>query len=111
MIYEIELITSKKATEIIEERLPFGLFIAKENNKYIAIDNRSGDAWTEEFYSLYVANCWLVDDLLTEEAYAVDNAITQIAESIKSLPWYEDESMERCRELAEHQVISLKREC
>ena len=57
---KIREITSDIAHEIIEtavrklEGYPVvnehrGLFIVKENGKFVAIDNMDGDAWTEEF--------------------------------------------------------------
>ncbi|MGL4573011.1 MAG: hypothetical protein ACRCVJ_18370 [Clostridium sp.] len=42
-------ITSKEAETIIETRKPLGLFWLKENGWYVAIDNSTGDAWTEDF--------------------------------------------------------------
>lgn len=40
--------------KIIKERLPLGLFYAWSNNEnvWIAVDNSTGDAWTEEFQSV-----------------------------------------------------------
>lgn len=37
--------------EVIDNREPLGLFWAKDNkvNKYVAVDNSTGEAWTEEF--------------------------------------------------------------
>lgn len=42
-------ITNKEALSIIETRLPLGNFWLKENDKYVAISNEDGNAWTEEF--------------------------------------------------------------
>lgn len=52
MVHELELfemVDSEKATRIINLRQPLGCFWLKEKNKYIAIDNSTGDAWAEEF--------------------------------------------------------------
>ncbi|HCL4480312.1 TPA: hypothetical protein N2D99_002400 [Clostridium botulinum] len=46
---ECKEITINEASEIIENRKPLGAFWLKENKFYIAIDNTTGDAWTEEF--------------------------------------------------------------
>lgn len=45
----IQEITIEQALEIIETREPLGLFWAKDGRKYVAIDNTTWDAWTEEF--------------------------------------------------------------
>ena len=42
-------ITSKEARTIIKTRKPLGVFWLKENGWYVAIDNRTSDAWTENF--------------------------------------------------------------
>lgn len=96
MTIDIELVNHEKALQIIESREPLGLFISKDGEKYVAIDNQTGDAWTEEFNSLYVANCCLTGSMDTEEAYKVDDCITQLAEVVQN------------RELAEYQVIDLR---
>ena len=44
-----EQISQEKANEIIETREPLGKFWCKEGNIYVAIDNSTGDAWTEDF--------------------------------------------------------------
>lgn len=56
---DIMEITSKEAMQIIENRKPLGIFYVKENGKYVGIDNRTGDAWTEEFKSLSACEAWL----------------------------------------------------
>lgn len=42
-------ITSNEAEKIIDTRKPLGKFYFKEDGLFIAIDNSTGDAWTEEF--------------------------------------------------------------
>ena len=37
---------------IIAERKPLGLFYSKEGSSFIAVDNSTGEAWTEEFENL-----------------------------------------------------------
>lgn len=45
---EIIQITSDEAKEIIDKRAPLGKFYLIDGDKYVGIDNSSGDAWTEE---------------------------------------------------------------
>lgn len=108
MAREIMLIKPEKALEIIETREPLGLFIAKDGEKYIAIDNTDGNAWTEEFCSLYVANCWLTGIMYTDEAHDIDGCIQRLAETIHKHTWYQDETIEKCREMAEYQIMKLR---
>ncbi|WP_302773553.1 hypothetical protein [Clostridium paraputrificum] len=56
ILKENEVLNSKfkrvsinKASRIINEREPKGLFWTKEGEWYIAIDNLTGDAWTKNF--------------------------------------------------------------
>ena len=58
---------------VIEARRPLGLFLARATAKsqpgarWIAVDNSTGDAWTEDFPSLAAAIAWLVGDGEAEE--------------------------------------------
>lgn len=45
--------------KVIEERVPCGCFLAKEDGKWVAVDNSTGDAWTEEFTRKRQAIRWL----------------------------------------------------
>ena len=45
---------------VIDLRTPLGLFLTKEGRKWIAVDNSTGDAWTEEFYQKHQAIRWLL---------------------------------------------------
>lgn len=119
MTIEIETIKPEKAQEIINLAVKemesgrkatsnLNLYLAKDGEKYIAIDNKTGDCLVEEFYSLYVANCWLLGTMDTEEAYEIDINIWRIADIIKTHPWYENETIEKCREFAEYQIMKLR---
>jgi len=57
----IEIITKKKASEIIATGGKKGLFFRfdKKSKKYIGIDNRTCEAWTEEFDDLKSCKKWL----------------------------------------------------
>ncbi len=54
-------ISEKDATIIIERRHPYGLFFLKDGSVYVGIDNRDGDAWTEEFPTKRKCLEWLTD--------------------------------------------------
>ena len=45
--------------KVIEERTPCGRFLTKEGRKWVAVDNSTGDAWTEEFSCKRQAVRWL----------------------------------------------------
>lgn len=57
----IEYLYISDVRDVIEKREPKGLFITRDGEKYVGIDNRDGDAWTEEFD--YAEDCigWLYD--------------------------------------------------
>lgn len=44
----IKFVTIPFAESVIKERKPRGMFITVENQKYIVIDNRTGDAHTNQ---------------------------------------------------------------
>ena len=56
---DIMKITPIEAAKIIETREPRGMFYCIENSTYVGIDNRTGDAWTEDFKSLGACKRWL----------------------------------------------------
>lgn len=61
---DIRKVTSEEAEKIIETRVPRGLFYTIEKDSkigkpYVGIDNRDGDAWTEDFKSLSGCKRWL----------------------------------------------------
>ena len=55
----IKRVSAKSLCEVIENRTPCGLFLAKEGHKWVAVDNSIGDAWTEEFPRKRQAVRWL----------------------------------------------------
>lgn len=55
----VKMISADEMHSIIENRKSRGQFIAYENDKYIACDNTTGDAWIEEFETLEEAINWL----------------------------------------------------
>ena len=56
---EVRQVSPKKLTAVISCRVPIGLFLTKEGHKWVAVDNSTGDAWTEEFRWRYQAIRWL----------------------------------------------------
>ncbi len=58
-MFEICQISKEQALPIILERKPLGLFFCKENQRYVAIDNSRGEAFTEEFDTVDLCKDWL----------------------------------------------------
>lgn len=56
---DIKNITNKQANEIIESRIPIGLFYARDGDRYVGIDNLTGHAWVEEFENSNHCITWL----------------------------------------------------
>ena len=60
---------------------PRGRFLAQdpETGMWCAVDNETGDAWTEEFFSRYVALQWLCTTVYhdTEYAHQIDRRAKQ----------------------------------
>ena len=55
----IHRVSSKQLTDVIERHTPLGLFLTKEGRIWVAVDNTTGDAWTEEFSRKRHAVRWL----------------------------------------------------
>ena len=56
---KIQRVSPERLRQIIERYAPRGLFLAKEGRTWVAVDNTTGDAWTEEFYRKRQAIRWL----------------------------------------------------
>ena len=63
----IKCISKQTALAIIEHRNPLGNYIAVDGNKYIAIDNTIGEAYTEEFEQLSTAYLFLANPFIKLE--------------------------------------------
>ena len=62
MCYErlrIQRVRPERMMNVIDFRIPLGLFLTKEGRKWVAVDNSTGDAWTEEFRWRHQAVRWL----------------------------------------------------
>ena len=46
---QIKEVTKEEAEAIIGTRKPIGVFLCMEDGRAVGIDNRTGDAWTEDF--------------------------------------------------------------
>ena len=58
---KIKIVTSEQLQTIISTYRPTGLFLCHEGKWWIAVDNTTGEAWTEEFLWKWQALCWLCD--------------------------------------------------
>ena len=56
----IELVSVERLHEVIDTCAPKGLFLAREGKAWVAVDNSTGCAWTEEFRSGRKAVRWLI---------------------------------------------------
>lgn len=56
----IQLVDRFYVKKIIEDRMPKGLFLCREGKWWVAVDNSTYDAWTEDFTSKSEAICWLL---------------------------------------------------
>lgn len=65
---EIKQITAEEARQIIDKRKPLGLFWHVGDYSFVGIDNRDGNAWTEEFTDFDMLTEWLNGAELEDEA-------------------------------------------
>ena len=56
---EIQQVTARRLREIIQKYIPRGHFLAREGQRWVAVDNSSGEAWTEDFRQKQQAIRWL----------------------------------------------------
>ena len=57
--FNIQIVSLDRLWEILRQSIPRGYFLAKENHVWIAVDNSTGETWTEEFRCKCQASCWL----------------------------------------------------
>ena len=66
----IRRVSRKEAWRILESGeetgvySPKGSFWCKDGGRYVGIDNRTGDAWTEDFATLSACLNWLIDGIV-----------------------------------------------
>lgn len=64
----IQLVDNSYLRDVISSQKPKGLFLCCEENRWVAVDNSTNDAWTESFFDIFEAICWLLrmDELFLE---------------------------------------------
>lgn len=55
----IHRVDIEQLQEVIKHRSPCGCFLTKAGHKWVAVDNTTYDAWTEEFNQKRQAIRWL----------------------------------------------------
>ena len=55
-------VTLEVLANIIEERKPLGLFYSQEGDRFVAVDNSAGEAWTEDFETMEQVRTFLLGD-------------------------------------------------
>ena len=60
---KVHRVSPKKLTDIIGRRTPLGLFLTREGHIWVAVDNTTGAAWTEDFDRKRQAVRWLRGEL------------------------------------------------
>lgn len=66
----IQIINQEQAASVIETRTPRGLFLLLESDStFTAIDNETGDAWTENFPDKETAERWLEGERAVTESH------------------------------------------
>lgn len=61
-------LTQEEMMEVVDTRKPHGMFYRIEGGAIIAVDNTTGDAWTEEFRDPQVFMIWIASKMSVEEA-------------------------------------------
>ncbi len=59
---QIKQVSSERLQEIIRRYAPCGRFLARDGCKWVAVDNSTGDAWTEKFRWKRQAIHWLLGE-------------------------------------------------
>lgn len=55
----IHRVSQEEVLNVIDFRTPLGVFLTKDGRKWVAVDNTTGDAWTEGFSRKHQATRWL----------------------------------------------------
>lgn len=74
---EIKLVSRAEAYSIIDTREPRGLFYAIVDGTYLGIDNKTGDAWVEEFITEQECRSWLNNEEHIDEKTVYRRAIAK----------------------------------
>ncbi len=60
---EIKQVSPERLQEIVRRYAPCGCFLAWDGRKWVAVDNSTGDAWTEKFRWKHQAIRWLLGEI------------------------------------------------
>ncbi|MCM1525050.1 MAG: YodL domain-containing protein [Ruminococcus sp.] len=63
---DINVVTPEKIGEVIETREPRDIFLAQDGDRWVGVDNRTGDAWTEDLGTKDEAVRWLNGEEIDE---------------------------------------------
>ena len=58
-LQRVKQVSEEQLRRVIQTYAPRGLFLAREGGVWVAVDNSTGYAWTEEFRSRRKAVRWL----------------------------------------------------
>lgn len=64
----VKKLTREEMLKVIDTRNPIGKFYRIEGKTIVAVDNSTGDAWTEEFKDFEAFLLWITTQLTVEEA-------------------------------------------
>ena len=75
---DIQIISGKEASDILYDRSHSnkGLFLVDGWYQWTAIDNSTGDAWTEDFKNREAAEKWLHKELEADKAHTLDEQLS-----------------------------------
>ena len=76
-------VSGKELDAIIDTREPIGLFYCKDGRVWVAVDNSTGDAWTEEFVSESSARAWLVGAIKSRSERMASASLEMARERLK----------------------------
>ena len=79
----LKKVSGKELDAIIDTREPIGLFYCKDGRVWVAVDNSTGDAWTEEFVSESSARAWLVGEIKSKPERMANATLEMMKERLK----------------------------
>jgi hypothetical protein len=87
---EIKLVSQSEAQAIIDTREPKGLFYTIGGGIYVGIDNRTGDAWVEEFKTEQECMSWLKGEEHIDEKAVYKKAIATWSQGSQIIITFEE---------------------
>lgn len=107
MALEIKEVTQEEMLAIIDTREPIGLFYRQDEDTFIAVDNTTGDAWTEEFDTLQQCRNWLAGEATIDKDKLYKKAIASYGDESQIMMMLEEMSelqKELCKSLRGYKV-------